>query len=110
MQIVWDQEVVKKLKNSHTVLELETFDVEGKTVTAWCVVPAEKIGLNLASLDGLKDLHARFIAAWNNKEYNLCEDISRHLMGQFGGELDTFYEELLNRISSIKNETNSTTG
>ena len=107
MQIVWDQEVIKKLKNSHTVLELETFDVEGTPITAWCVVPAEKIGLNLASLDGLKDLHAKFVEAWNNKEYNLCQDISRHLMGQFGGELDTFYEEILQRIN---NEANSTTG
>lgn len=105
MQIVWDQEVIKKLKNSHTVLELETLDVEGTPITAWCVVPAEKIGLNLASLDGLKDLHAQFITAWNRKEYNLCQDISRHLVGQFGGELDTFYEELLNRIKNAQSDT-----
>lgn len=100
MQIVWDQEAIETIKNSHTVLELETFEVNGKPVTAWCIVPAEKIGLNLASLAGLKDLHAEFISAWKAKDYNLCRDVSRHLIGQFGGELDTFYEELLGRIDS----------
>ena len=102
MQLVWDQEVIKKLKNSHTVLELETFDVNGKSITVHCVVPAEKIGIeNIATLDRYTELHSAFVRAYYDKNYKLCRDIAEHLMGQFGGELDTFYEEILKRIAEV---------
>lgn len=102
MQIVWDQAVIAKLKNSHTLLELETFDVKGSPVTAYCVVPAEKIGLDgLSTLDRYTELHSAFVKAYYDKNYKLCRDISEHLMGQFGGELDTFYEEIINRIADL---------
>ena len=99
MQIVWDQTVVEHLKNSHTVLELETFDVKGTPVTTYCVVPPEKIGLEgFSKLNDYVTLHEEFIKALKLKNYQLCKDIAEHLAGQFGGELDSFYEEILNRI------------
>ena len=98
MQIIWDQAVVEQLKHSHTLLELETFDVNGTPITTYCVVPAEKIVLELAQLNAYSELHAGFIKAYNEKNYQLCIDIAEHLTGKFGGELDTFYEEILSRI------------
>jgi hypothetical protein len=105
MQIVWHPEAVQKLSSVHTVLELETFPVNGEMFRAWCIVPSEKIGIDgLASLPALKDLHAKLIAAWNVRDYSLCEDIIPHLTGKFGGELDSFYEELIKKITNIRNE------
>ena len=98
MQIVWDQTVVEQLKNSHTVLELETFDVKGTPVTTYCVVPADKIVFELATIENYKEIHATFVKAYYDKNYNLCHDCAEHLMGRFGGELDTFYQEILSRI------------
>lgn len=98
MQIVWDQTVAERLKNSHTVLELETFDVDGKQLTAYCVVPPEKVISEIAQLDSIKTLHSGFIQAYQNKDYKLCKDVSEHLLGKFGGELDSFYQEILSRI------------
>ena len=98
MQIVWDQQAVKRLQDTHTLLELETFDVGGSTVKTYCVVPAEKIVFDLASIDRYKELHQGFIQALNNNADKLCEDIAEHLMGKFGGELDSFYQEILTRI------------
>jgi hypothetical protein len=101
MQIVWNAEAVNKLKNSHTVLELETFPVNGELVTTWCVVPAEKIGLNgLSNLVELKELHSTLITAWKDKNHKLCQDIIPHLKGKFGGELDSFYQILLEKIEN----------
>jgi hypothetical protein len=101
MQIVWDQVVVEKLKNSHTLLELETFDVKGVPVTTWCVVPAEKIGLDgLAQLAGQVEMHQAFIKAFNEGNYSLCEDCLEHLMGKFGGELDSFYDVISAKIKT----------
>jgi hypothetical protein len=100
MQIVWDQEVVEKLSNNHTVLELESFMINGESRTVYCVVPPEKIGLEgFATLDGRKALHSQFITAYHEKNYTLCQELSELLIGSFGGELDSFYEEILSRIT-----------
>ena len=98
MQIIWSQEAADKLSSSHTVLELETFDVKGKPVTTYCVVPAEKLLSEMSQLGNNVDLHRGFIAALKDKNHKLCQDIAEHLMGRFGGELDSFYEEILKRI------------
>lgn len=100
MQIVWDQEVVEKIKNSHTVLELETFPVGDKKVTAWCVLPAEKVfAAGFETLDYYKQVHADFVVALNNADKNTCLGLAQQLMGQFGGELDSFYEVIVKRLT-----------
>ena len=100
MQIVWDALAIERLKNSHTLLELETIEqTDGKMITAYCVVPPEKIGLSgFGLLEAHKELHAAFVKAMQEQDLKLCEDVAEHLMGQFGGELDTFYVEIINRI------------
>ena len=105
MQIIWDQAAAEQLRNSHTVLELETFDVKGIRVPTYCVVPAEKIGIDgFAMLERYKELHAGFVKAYYDKDYKLCHDIVEHLMGKFGGELDTFYDEIMGRINRESTE------
>jgi hypothetical protein len=97
MQIVWDPDAVKNLKHSHTLLELETFTTEKGTLTAWCVVPAEKLLSDLPDLENLKQLHQDFVTAYKTNNFDLCADLYRQLQGRFGGELDTFYQEILSR-------------
>ena len=99
MQIIWNQEAADRLKNSHTVLELETIDVAGYgAVTAYCVVPPEKLfAAGFSNLERYVELHNGFIAALKANNYQLCTDIGEHLKGAFGGELDTFYDEILKR-------------
>jgi hypothetical protein len=97
MQIVWDSKAVEQLRKSQTVLELETFQVEDQKITAYCVVPAEKLLDDMPQLDNNIKLHEGFVQATKEKNYKLCEDIAEHLMGKFGGELDSFYTEILSR-------------
>jgi hypothetical protein len=98
MQIVWDKTAVADLRKTHTVLELETFPVNGEMFCAWCVLSAEKIIAELPTLDRYVELHEAFVQAWRDRNYKLLEDLSEHLLGRFGGELDTFYQEILSRI------------
>jgi len=103
MQIIFDQEIAKQLESSHCILELETFDYKGEPRTAYCVVPAEKIPLSdFPTLGNIKELHSTFIKSYNSKDYKLCEDIAEHLIGKFSGELDSFYNEILKKISNAK--------
>lgn len=101
MQIVWNQAAAQKLKSSHTVLELETFPVNGESITAYCVLPAEKIFPELSQLETLTELHVAFITAFNEKNYQLCQDIAPELVGRFGGELDSFYTAILDKINNV---------
>jgi hypothetical protein len=101
MQIVWNKEIAEKISNSHTVLPLETITVDGKEIETFCVIPAEKISLGeLASVEQYKDLHNGFLKAMNENNYKLCKDIADHLKGKFGGELDSFYEVILERFKN----------
>jgi hypothetical protein len=103
MQIIWNTDVLEEVKKTQIVLELETFDVEGTPLTAWCVVPLDKIKLeNLATIEAFKQLHNGFVKALKEKNYLICKETAPFLKGQFGGELDTFYEEILKRIESEK--------
>ena len=108
MQIIWNEEAAAKLKSTHTVLELEAFEIEGQMRTTYCVVPADKIPLaELPQLPNYIQLHEGFITALKEQNYRLCSDITEHLMGKFGGEMDSFYQVVLERID--KNQHNEKT-
>jgi hypothetical protein len=98
MYIILGREAADALKENHTVLELETLEREGKMVTAFCVVNSVPFG-EMPLLENYKSLHADFIKAYNDGNYKFCIDSFEHLVGKFGGELDTFYIEILRRIN-----------
>jgi hypothetical protein len=99
MHIVWNQEVVDRLKEKHVLLPLETFKLEDRDITCYCLVPTEKIGIEgWSNLDRYKELHEHFVQAYYNKEYDFCRGVALLLKGQFGGELDSFYDEILSRL------------
>lgn len=100
MQIIFDSAVAEELKARYTVLELETFVTADKNLTAYCVVPADKIPLTeFALLNAHTQLHDAFVVAAKESNQQLCVDIAEHLLGKFGGELDSFYNEVLGRFT-----------
>ena len=105
MQIIWNREAAESLHTNQTVLELETFPVGEQTITAYCVIPAERVFPDIMQLENLKELHQAFILAFNQKNYQLCQDIAPELIGRFAGELDSFYEEILKKINALTNNT-----
>jgi len=100
MQIIWDSVAAQQLRSNHTVLELETFFVDGQSITAYCVVPAEKVFPDITRLPTITELHVAFITAFNEKNYDLCRDIAPNLIGCFAGELDSFYQTILDKINT----------
>jgi hypothetical protein len=99
MQIIWDKTVAEKLSSTHTVLELETFQVDDQPVTTYCVVSVDSIPLvEFAELETNKTLHKDFVLAFKRNDYDSCCDISAQLMGKFGGEVDSFYTIILEKL------------
>ena len=98
MHIILHRHIADEVAKRHTVLELESFDVEGQVVEAFCVVTADKIRFgDLMTLDEDKKLHQQFVDANKRKDYKTCQQLSDELYGKFGGELDSFYTEILSR-------------
>ena len=98
MQIVWDPAAAEQLKRSHTLLELETIDINGTPTVAYCVLPAEKIVMEMANLENHKTLHQLFVDSFNSQNNQLCRELLPVLRGKFGGELDTFYDEIAKKL------------
>jgi hypothetical protein len=102
MQIIFGKEVAEELSQRYTVLELETLPKgpEGQMIEAYCVIPAEKIPIHeLEKLESWKKLHADFLHGYHTQQWKYCRDAIEHLRGKFGGEMDTFYDEIENRIN-----------
>ena len=98
MQVIFSRAAAEQLTDSYTILELETFEVEGQMLEAFCVVTADKMNLaHMPTLDNDKQLHARLIEHLKKKDYKICLEIITHLRGKFGGELDSFYDEIEKR-------------
>lgn len=99
MDIIFSREAADNLRERYTVLELETFDVEGQTLETFCVVPAEKIFMEMQDLPTNVKLHEQLVQAIKDKNVKLCMDLSEVLKGRFGGELDSFYDIIQERFA-----------
>ena len=103
MHIIFGDDQAHALSEKYTVLELDTFKLvpSGVTAKAYAVVEAVPIE-DLPKLSFQVDLHSNLIENYRKRDWNFCEQAIENLVGCFGGELDSFYVELTNRINNYK--------
>lgn len=99
MDIIFSREAAEGLRDRYTVLELETFDVEGQTLETFCVVPAESIFMEMQDLPANVKLHEQLVQAIKDRDAKLCQDLTEVLKGRFGGTLDSFYDVIQERFA-----------
>jgi hypothetical protein len=100
MHIVLTQAVADELRKKYTVLELDTMPHPGGPVPAFCVLPVEQIAMEMSSLEKNVSLHEQLIDAIKNNDCNQAMVLCENLFGKFGGELDSFYEIVLERTKN----------
>jgi hypothetical protein len=90
------------IAKKYVVLDLDTFSVpDGSTHTVCCVV--ENIPITeLSETDNLKNLHASLIESYGQRRWDQCEQAIEQLVGKWGGEVDSFYQDLQTRINQLK--------
>lgn len=96
-------DAINNLPDSFTVLELDTFrSASGnEKQTAWCVV--ENIPLSaFATLDAYKKVHSDLMQAYRDQNWEYCTEAIKGLRGQWNGELDSFYDHLLQRVTEYQ--------
>lgn len=101
MEIIFGRENAEVLREKYTVLDLETLTIGEGTIEVFCLIPADKISIgDLPQLEQWVKLHQDFVNGYKTQQYDYCKQCIEHLMGKFGGEVDSFYEEILKRIES----------
>lgn len=93
---------VDKIGDKYVVLELDTVTIKSSPpIVAYCVI--ETIPLeDFPKVENYKKLHEDLMDHYRNKRWDYCEDSIKILKGFWNGEVDTFYEELLDRITKFK--------
>ena len=95
------------LKTKYTILELDTlrFSDSDVTQTAWCVISTDNVTLqDLPVMDRYQELHNNMMRNYKLKNWKYCEDAIEHLLGRWKGDLDSFYNEIANRIKTLKEQ------
>jgi hypothetical protein len=105
MNIIFDHNQVEQLKGKYTVLELDTFGLPDGTIrAAHCVIQNVTLE-SLSRIQSLMELHDSLISNFKDRNWLYCEEVIKMLIGSWGGELDTFYINLQNRVKGyIANE------
>lgn len=101
MFIVHGKEKADQLRNKYTVLELDTIQYTSETdpITLYTVLDTGKLSLDsMTSLDQFTTLHQNMIDGFKVGDNHYCKEAISMLKGQFGGQVDSFYDHMLVRL------------
>lgn len=103
MNIVLESDNMEELRTKYTVLELDSFMVPERSqpVRAFCVIENLPID-QMIGMTQYIDLHDNLIKNYRLRNWKFCQDAIEHLMGKWGGQVDSFYRELYQRIDGLK--------
>jgi hypothetical protein len=103
MNIILGTENAKQAEAKYTVLELDTLMIEKdcNAVTAYCLIEQVPID-QMSQIENSVKLHQDLMKNYRQRNWNYCEQAITHLMGQWGGELDSFYTELSRRVANLR--------
>ena len=104
MNIIFGREQAESMQSKYTILELDTFKIGEQIVTAFCAVDGIPI-LDMPKIESMKSLHANLLENYHKGDWNYCEQALEHLVGFWNHELDTFYDNLKQRIKEHENAT-----
>ena len=96
--MIFNRVAAEELSEKYLVLELEPHIVQDVVLETFCVIESDKIPITeVTLLDHWKKLHREFVQANKEKNGKLCRDLAEHLLGKFGGEVDSFYQVVISR-------------
>lgn len=101
MNIILGEQQASVLSEKYTVLELDTFSVQGSApVKSYAVI--ENIPIpEMFSLDKQAELHNKMIEQYHLRNWKFCLDALEHLIGKWNGEIDSFYLDITDRIKKL---------
>ena len=96
MNIIFDEKTAKSMADKYTILELDTVMQPGlpEPVTLYALVEVTNVN-ELATLPFFREMHVDMIREYKRGNWERAMELCGGLMGQFSGEIDTFYENVI---------------
>jgi hypothetical protein len=103
MNIIFGQDEAQALSEKYTVLKLDVIRVgaTGPEVPAYCVIENLPI-TELTKVPSMRDLHENLMVHYYKQDWKYCLDAIEQLQGFWGKEVDSFYENLQQRINKYQ--------
>jgi hypothetical protein len=105
MKIILNNHLTDDIKEKYVVLELDTIRSADypESLTAHALVDMSCFSLEeITEMDQYIELHENLMSHYRLKNWKYCEDAIEVLLDRWRGELRTFYQDLLSRISTLK--------
>jgi hypothetical protein len=104
MDIILENNLTNDIKDRHTLFRLDVFgsssDQAQSTTQSYALIDAGKLSLDdLPSLRAIKLLHESMIDEYRAGQLDAALNKISMLVGSLGGELDSFYTVLADRIN-----------
>jgi hypothetical protein len=102
MNIIFGK-AVDSIPDNYTKLELDTFrmDKTGQTITAYCLVEHIPLG-EFPRVENNRQNHQALLENYKKQNWEFCKQTIPFLIGAWNGEVDSFYNELLDRIEKFQ--------
>lgn len=96
-------DALNHVPNNYTVLELDTFRLppDGALRTSYCVVDTVPL-TDFPMMEALVKVHTDMMQAYRDQNWDYCEHAIAGLTGKWNGELDSFYNNLYQRVVDFK--------
>lgn len=103
MNILFESAITNEIKNKYILLPLDTFYFKStdKIETAYCLIENTPI-LEMVLVEQNRDLHLKLIENYQKRNFQFCKNAIDHLIGRWSGELDSFYQSMLERIEFLE--------
>ena len=103
MKIIFDQSAAEKLKDRHTLLELDTVEIQGRKKTVYCLIDDFEFK-DLSQLTILQQLHQEFQTAYKQRDFTNCQKLLNQLILLDFKDMNSYYEIMKDRVEKILNK------
>jgi len=103
MYIIFGSNAAEEVSKTKTVLEVDTIRIMPNNVLApsYCVLDSVPL-TESQIINNSKKIHADLITQYRQQNWQYCINAIKDLKGQWNGELDDFYDNLLERVSNFR--------
>ena len=105
MNVVFGEEQRSKIGDKYITLRLDKVGVRDELAPTqlYAVIGADAVPLGeMPILHKTIELHEKFIDNYLKQDWSFCTQALEHLMGSFGGEIDSFYAIMASRITEYR--------
>jgi len=102
MHIIFGKPEAEKLDEKYITLELDTVKIQHQDpITVYCLI--EDLPLSeFPKVEKIRELHEELMVQYRARNWKFCQQAIDSLTGEWGGQMDTFYQDLLARVRAYQ--------